>query len=167
MAHLSLNIAQHSQSGRFSIHHARLRSKACQKRASVINVPIPWRQISNQSERQQIVYLSGSWVGHWDQNGLGRNEMHDLVIDFHDDQIRGSGWDSVGSFTLQGEILTDAQVRIVKQYRNRHQVLYLGQHDGEGTIYGDWALLGDFGTFAMRPSGGFRSSTAPIIELRP
>lgn len=113
------------------------------------------------------MYPSGDWVGHWDQNGLGRQEMRDLTISFDQSRLSGQGWDKIGQFTLTGEILADNKVQITKKYLNRHSVVYLGEHDGEGMIYGAWALAGDQGTFAMRPAGGFRSSDLPIQDLLP
>lgn len=113
------------------------------------------------------MYPSGSWVGHWDQNGLGRQKMFDLQIKFSGNILSGEGWDCVGEFSLDGEIHPDAKVQIVKKYKNRHSVVYLGQHDGEGMIYGAWALDGDNGTFALRPESGFRKSEEPIPEFRP
>ena len=57
------------------------------------------------------------------------------------------------------------KVQITKKYEGRHSVVYLGEHDGEGTISGAWALSGDNGTFALRPAGGFRAEAAPIQDL--
>lgn len=113
------------------------------------------------------MYESGTWVGHWDQNGMGRQDMHDLVIDFDGGVLRGHGWDCVGKFTLEGQVEPTAEVQIVKRYTGRHSVVYRGRHDGEGMIHGVWALDGDNGTWAIRPSGGFRKTDAPIVELRP
>ena len=93
--------------------------------------------------------------------------MHELVIEFDDRQLNGSGRDCVGEFTLAGEIQEDMRVQIVKKYLKRHSVVYVGEHDGEGLIYGTWALFGDHGTFAMKPAGGFRKSDAPILEFEP
>lgn len=113
------------------------------------------------------MHSSGDWIGHWDQGGLGRQDMHDLRIEFQDNRLSGTGWDCVGNFTLKGEIKPDGDVQIVKKYANRHSVVYLGRHDGEGMICGVWALELDEGTFAIRPAGGFQNSTRPILELRP
>ena len=97
------------------------------------------------------MYPSGHWVGHWDQNGLGRQAMHDLTLEFNDRHLTGSGRDCVGEFSMNGEIQADMRVQIVKKYVHRHSVVYVGEHDGEGLIFGTWALFGDHGTFAMRP----------------
>lgn len=113
------------------------------------------------------MYPSGEWVGHWDQNGMGRQEMYDLSIEFNGDELIGSGWDCVGKFSLRGKVRDDASVEIIKRYENRHSVMYEGHHDGEGLIYGAWALFGDNGSFALRPKGGFRRSNQPIAELVP
>ena len=113
------------------------------------------------------MYPSGPWIGHWDQHGLGRQPMHDLTIEFEGRRLAGKGWDCVGSFTMSGAIRSNHNVRIIKKYVDRHAVLYEGQHDGEGTIFGVWALASDNGTFALRPSGGFRNSRQEIPEFRP
>lgn len=114
------------------------------------------------------MYQSGTWVGHWDQVGMGRQEMNDLEIEFDRYQLNGKGWDCVGNFTLTGKVSPDsAEVLITKKYIGRHTVVYRGQHDGEGMIHGAWALFGDHGTWAIRPAGGFHKSDAPIEELQP
>ena len=112
------------------------------------------------------MYPSGPWVGHWDQDGMGRQSMHDLVLEFDAHRISGQGRDCVGEFTLRGEIAPDATVSLIKQYVGRHAVVYSGQHDGEGMIFGVWVLHGDDGKFAMRPAGGFLTSDIPITETK-
>lgn len=119
------------------------------------------------------MYQSGTWHGHWDQGGLGRQEMHDLHLKFDGNRLTGQGWDCVGRFTMDGEIMPDAEVHIVKCYvddetdRRRHSVVYLGRHDGEGRIHGVWALEGDNGRWSIRMEGGFQKSDAPIEEMQP
>lgn len=66
--------------------------------------------------------------------------MEDLVLDFSGGQIRGTGRDIVGDFEMHGTIEQTARVRIVKQYVGRHQVIYLGDYDGEGTMFGTWLI---------------------------
>lgn len=113
------------------------------------------------------MYESGTWLGHWDQDGLGRQRMHDLRITFQGSQLHGQGSDCIGDFTMKGEVMDDAEVRIVKTYDQAHSVVYRGRHDGEGTISGVWALSGDNGTWAIRMQSGFRKSNAPITEILP
>ena len=113
------------------------------------------------------MYESGSWDGHWDQEGLGRQEMHDLRLEFSGDRLTGSGRDCVGEFTLTGEVNANAEVQVVKKYVGRHSVVYLGRHDGEGLIHGVWALNGDNGTWAIRRRGGFRKTDEPIVDFQP
>lgn len=124
------------------------------------------RQLPALNENQEM-YESGNWIGHWDQKGLGRQEMHDLSVRFDGDLLEGRGWDCVGEFTLQGQVKHNAEVELIKTYQGRHSVVYRGRHDGEGMVHGVWALDGDNGTWAIRPKGGFRRSEAPIDELRP
>ncbi len=112
------------------------------------------------------MFPSGQWTGHWDQNGMGRQDMHDLTLRFRNEQLEGEGWDCVGRFTLSGTVLPGNKVQITKKYERRHSVVYLGEHDGEGTISGAWALFGDNGTFALRPVARFHGEEAPIQDLQ-
>jgi hypothetical protein len=66
--------------------------------------------------------------------------MRNLVLRFSADWIEGEGTDIIGPFTFQGQFQGDASVTLVKQYLGRHQVLYQGQYDGEGTIFGQWSI---------------------------
>lgn len=113
------------------------------------------------------MYESGFWAGHWDQDGLGRQEMHDLQLEFDGKHLSGCGRDCVGEFTLDGEVSAEAEVHIIKSYLDRHSVVYHGRHDGEGLIHGVWALSGDNGTWAIRRRGGFRKTDEPIAEFLP
>ena len=79
-------------------------------------------------------------IGWWEQNGLGRQPMEDLVIEFSSGLIRGSGRDVVGDFQMYGTMENNGRVKIVKQYTGRHQVVYLGNYDGEGTMFGTWLI---------------------------
>ena len=112
------------------------------------------------------MFPSGKWTGHWDQNGFGRQNMHDLEFTFNGTRFSGSGHDVVGQFTMTGQVLDDQKVEIVKSYEGRHSVVYLGSHDGEGIIAGAWALWGDEGSFAMRPMVGFNADDAPIADIQ-
>jgi hypothetical protein len=66
--------------------------------------------------------------------------MEDLVIEFSSGLIRGSGRDIVGAFQMNGTMEKNGRVRIVKQYIGRHQVVYIGEYDGEGTLFGTWLI---------------------------
>ncbi|MDA7978878.1 MAG: hypothetical protein MPJ50_08935 [Pirellulales bacterium] len=61
-----------------------------------------------------------------EQAELGRQPMWDLSLSFDSGQIRGSGCDVVGSFSLLGDITSDGTVAIRKKYHGRHTVDYLG-----------------------------------------
>ena len=80
------------------------------------------------------------WRGFWQQQGWGRQPMRGLVLRFSADRIEGEGSDVIGPFTFQGQFRGDGSVVLVKQYIGRHQVLYRGQYDGEGTIFGEWSI---------------------------
>lgn len=105
------------------------------------------------------------WTGYFEQQRRGRQPMHDLSIAFDGNKLAGAGWDFVGSFQLSGTILHGRQIEITKHYEF-HQVAYLGEYDGEGTISGVWALAGDQGRFAMRQAGGFRRDVSEIPERK-
>jgi hypothetical protein len=109
----------------------------------------------------------GAWKGYWQQRGLGKQSMHDLVLQFGDGAIEGSGVDCVGRFTFQGTCDDHGTVVMIKQYLGRHQVLYEGQFDGEGTIFGRWSILSlDSGEFVLTVARE-HSAAAEIEEIVP
>lgn len=112
------------------------------------------------------MFPSGQWIGHFDQCGIGRQEMHDLTIMFSGDKLQGRGVDCVGAFSLTGRVLLDNRLQMLKKYDDRHHVVYLGEHNGEGAISGVWTLSSDSGTFAIRPVSGFRDDRTEIPERR-
>ena len=87
------------------------------------------------------MYPSGRWDGFWVQSHCGRQAMSAFALRFAD------------------------AVRLVKQYIGKHQVLYVGQPDGEGSIAGTWYLVGDSGPFLMRPVVAKPSGDEPIQEI--
>jgi hypothetical protein len=66
--------------------------------------------------------------------------MRGLVLRFSADRIEGEGSDVIGPLTFQGQFRGGGSVVLVKQNLRRHQVLYRGQYDGEGTIFGGWSI---------------------------
>lgn len=112
------------------------------------------------------MYPSGAWRGYWDQEIWGRQPMGPLLLRFHDGRIDGEGRDIIGRFRFEGEYDERGSIRMVKQYIGRHQVLYEGTYDGEGTIFGRWSIPPLWsGSFALSPVGGRAPSDAPIEEL--
>lgn len=107
---------------------------------------------------------SGPWRGWWEQLGLGRQQMDDLILTFSFGALSGWGHDCIGGFTLQGNYGSNGSVSFVKQYTGRHAVMYQGQSTGEGVIYGHWLIpkRGN-GRFALAPDG--KSTDLPIREL--
>jgi len=97
--------------------------------------------------------------------------MSPLELRFANGRVEGEGEDCVGPFTFSGSYHEDGTVTLIKQYVGRHQVLYRGQHDGEGTIFGRWSLgLGELdewssGAFALTPEQRRAMPDAPIREL--
>ena len=80
--------------------------------------------------------------GWWEQEEFGRQPMSDLVIDFSNGALSGSGDDIVGRFVIDGRIEGD-QILIHKQYLGKHSIQYHGTTDGEGVYFGDWSA-GDY-----------------------
>ncbi len=102
--------------------------------------------------------------GWWDQSGLGRQPMNELKIAFDSRELKGSGVDIIGPFTLGGIIKSDGSVTIHKRYIGQHDVAYLGQFDGEGTFAGQWCIGEDSGDWSIRIVSG---QSKPIQEIRP
>jgi hypothetical protein len=111
------------------------------------------------------MYFSGAWRGYWEQAGFGRQLMYDLTLYFEGGGITGEGYDCIGPFTFAGEYDEHGDVVLVKQYLGRHQVVYNGRYDGEGTIYGRWTI-GELwsGPFALHPEK-FDASDLPILAI--
>ncbi len=89
-------------------------------------------------------------IGWWQQEGYGRQPMHQLQIEFRQSKIEGCGVDMIAPFTLSGSLRSDGAVEIVKQYTGRHTVLYAGQYDGEGTFHGTWDIDGHRGQWSIK-----------------
>jgi hypothetical protein len=112
------------------------------------------------------MYPSGVWRGWWEQEYWGRQPMGPLVLRFRDGEIEGEGRDVIGPFTFTGRYDDHGAIRMVKQYLGRHQVLYRGTYDGEGTIFGEWSIPPfSSGAFALSPVVGKPPVDAPIESL--
>src|SRR5947207_1821814 len=99
------------------------------------------------------MYPSGRWDGFWVQEQWGRQAMTSFTLRFADGSVNGEGRDMVGPFNFSGTYdEATGQVVMVKQYLGKHQVLYVGQPDGEGSIQGTWSIgRHDTGSFLLRP----------------
>ena len=100
--------------------------------------------------------------GWWEQVFYGRQPMEQLALSLQGRHLEGSGSDVVGRFSLTGFVAADGRVSIEKSYRGRHSVLYEGQFDGEGKMWGVWALPGydgrwmiELGRSGSRDADGF------------
>lgn len=102
--------------------------------------------------------------GWWEQNGLGRQPMDDLLLSIQDGSLIGQGTDVVGDFELRGE-LVEGRVSIMKQYVNAHEVYYSGTFDGEGTLQGNWAINSIGGSWLIRIVSA--TGPAPITSITP
>jgi hypothetical protein len=113
------------------------------------------------------MYPSGRWDGFWVQENYGRQAMTPFTLNFAEGRITGQGKDMVGRFTFSG-LYDEATgvVRMVKQYIGKHQVLYVGQPDGEGSIQGTWSI-GPYnkGPFRLRPILQKPRGDEPIQEI--
>ena len=76
--------------------------------------------------------------------------MEQLVLQIVQGRIEGSGRDIIAPFAFRGELRDDGSVRMIKQYHRRHAVLYVGNYDGEGTLYGTWDIGGYQGSWLIR-----------------
>jgi hypothetical protein len=92
--------------------------------------------------------------------------MNNLVLHFGGGTVRGEGRDVIGVFTFAGTYDSCGRVRMVKQYVGKHQVLYEGTYDGEGTIYGEWSIASLWrGPFALSPAPVHIDPDSPIEPL--
>ncbi|MBA4064003.1 MAG: hypothetical protein C0501_09880 [Isosphaera sp.] len=113
------------------------------------------------------MYPSGKWEGFWVQEHVGRGPMTEFTLHFAGGRVRGDGKDMVGRFTFEGTYDEETgAVRMVKQYRGAHQVLYEGRPDGEGSIQGTWTIWPyDSGPFVLRPALPRPTGTEPVQEI--
>ncbi len=112
------------------------------------------------------MYPSGVWRGYWEQAGYGRQPMTDFLLRFANGEVEGCGRDIVGRFLFTGTYDSNGNVTLVKQYLGRHQVIYRGRYDGEGTIHGIWSIEPFWqGTFALSPVWDRDVTTQPIDEI--
>ena len=88
--------------------------------------------------------------GWWEQEGLGRQPMEQLRLQFTLGGIRGSGTDVIGPFTFSGTLSQDGRVTMLKQYLGQHSVDYVGVYDGEGVMSGQWRIFFWHGPWMIR-----------------
>lgn len=100
------------------------------------------------------MYPSGSWRGFWQQDGWGRQPMAAFRLRFcRSGEVTGGGTDVIGPFTIAGECdPRTGEVALLKMYRGKHTVEYVGRPDGEGCIGGEWVVNETIagGTYACR-----------------
>jgi hypothetical protein len=113
------------------------------------------------------MYPSGQWDGFWVQQQWGRQRMTPFSLHFAAGKVTGEGKDIVGRFTISGTYDEGTGVvRLVKQYVGKHQVLYVGRPDGEGSIHGTWSIGPDWtGPFSLRPTLAKPTGDEPIQEI--
>ncbi|GIW84627.1 MAG: hypothetical protein KatS3mg107_0287 [Gemmataceae bacterium] len=116
-----------------------------------------------------MLYPSGRWEGFWEQRPFGRQPMQEFELHFQaNGEVVGRGYDIVGLFTMRGEWdPSSGQVKIVKHYLGKHDVVYRGQPDGEGCIIGTWWIGADCsGPFLLRPVLRRPPQQEPIQEWK-
>lgn len=103
------------------------------------------------------MYPSGVWRGFWQQDGWGRQPMQAFILWFDPSgEVTGGGTDVIGPFTVAGECdPATGAVALLKMYRGKHTVEYVGRPDGEGCIGGEWAVNEDIGGVAYATRGPF------------
>ena len=117
------------------------------------------------------MYPSGQWEGFWVQEGFGRQPMRAFELRFSEGEVRGSGRDIVGPFTIAGAYdMQTGRVVMVKQYLGKHAVAYTGDPDGEGSIQGTWVIESIWGrltgSFLLRPVVRKPNGDEPIQDIR-
>jgi hypothetical protein len=110
--------------------------------------------------------------GWWEQESFGRQAMAELRVYFGEGRIVGRGVDVIGVFRLDGTLDENGAVAIIKQYVGQHDVQYLGQYDGEGTLSGEWRIgldrVGlDCGRWAIFVRGFADEMADEIAEIVP
>lgn len=122
------------------------------------------------------MFPSGVWRGFWVQEQWGRQEMEAFELHFRDGEVTGHGKDVIGRFVFHGEYdEKTGHIRMVKQYLGKHQVVYDGRPDGEGSILGKWSITTQVGSLRWDSDGPFRlhpdvprpTGDEPIYEIRP
>ena len=95
--------------------------------------------------------------------------MDEFQLSFTNGEVRGRGIDIIGPFTFRGEYDTaGGSIGLVKQYVGKHAVIYRGEPDGEGSIFGTWSVENDVfgitfkGPFLMQPAREKRTNELPI-----
>jgi len=104
-------------------------------------------------------------IGWWQQTGFGQQPMEELLIEFTESRVVGSGVDLIAPFTLSGKLRPDGAVEFVKQYIGRHAVLYVGHYDGEGTFHGTWDIDGFRGQWSIKVIGPTAGDPPEIEEV--
>jgi len=112
-----------------------------------------------------------SHEGWWEQHVLGRQAMHALALRIAGQTLTGSGTDIVGDFRMSGTLHDGGLVSIDKRYIDGHSVLYTGEHDGEGRMWGLWSILGWNGgrwmIRAQRAEAAAADQLADVVDLTP
>ncbi len=84
-----------------------------------------------------------------------------------DGMVRGAGTDMVGWFTMVGAWdRQTGRIHLVKKYLGQHEVIYVGEPDGEGCICGTWTIGAEqSGPFRLWPVIRRPPSDTPIQDL--
>ena len=113
------------------------------------------------------MYPSGRWDGFWFQEHYGRQAMTEFALRFVEGEVTGGGRDVIGSFHFSGTYdVNTGEIVLLKQYLDKHRVIYRGRPDGEGCIAGTWSI-GDTwtGPFLLRPVVRRPRGDEPIEEF--
>ena len=105
--------------------------------------------------------------GWWEQAFYGRQPMENLAVSLDGRRLAGRGDDVVGRFSLSGFVAADGRVSIEKSYLGRHSVIYEGQFDGEGKMWGVWALPGYDGRWMIELGRADRRDPDGFEEIVP
>jgi hypothetical protein len=85
-------------------------------------------------------FPSGPWKGFFLQPILAGKHWMELILNFHQGNIRGEGRDWVGDFLVRGGYdVSEGKCWLTKTYIGKHSVAYMGYNEGKG-IWGTWEM---------------------------
>ena len=96
-----------------------------------------------------VTLKSGVWDGYYVQRR--KRHRQQMRLEFADGLMRGSGQDSIGPFTIDGEFrIADGETRLgwIKTYDQGHSVLYVGTLE-DSVIQGTWDIHASGDRFAL------------------
>ncbi len=105
---------------------------------------------------------ASQWSGYYLQGGIQHPMNFSNLKISQDGSIVGNGYDGIGAFTVHGRIVKTptSDVQLVKNYVQRHNVLYAGkitEQNGTTIVNGHWEIFHEMGGM----SEGFQVASVP------